>query len=60
MAALADRHFTIAKDAAVVPATTTVTTLDGDEVVGELVRMLGGDAGDSAAGEHARELLRAA
>ncbi len=60
VAALADRHFTIVKNASIKPATTTVTTLDGDEVVGELVRMLGGDRGDSAAGEHARELLRAA
>ena len=60
VAALAERHFTIVKDAAVVPATTTVTTLDGDGVVGELVRMLGAEADDSAAGEHARELLRAA
>ncbi|HEY3727871.1 MAG TPA: DNA repair protein RecN [Solirubrobacteraceae bacterium] len=60
VAALAERHFTIAKNAAVVPATTTVRTLDGDAVVGELVRMLGGETDDSAAGEHARELLRAA
>ena len=60
VAALAQRHFTIAKDASIVPATTTVTTLEGDGVVGELVRMLGGEADDGAAGEHARELLRAA
>jgi DNA repair protein RecN (Recombination protein N) len=60
VAALAERHFTIAKETASVPATTTVTTLDGDAVVGELVRMLGGEADDGAAGEHARELLRAA
>ncbi len=60
VAALADRHFTIVKDTAVVPASTTVTTLSGDEVVDELVRMLGAGEGDSAAGEHARELLRAA
>ena len=60
VAALADRHFTIVKDAAVTPATTTVTALDGDQVVGELVRMLGGESKDRAASEHARELLRAA
>jgi DNA repair protein RecN (Recombination protein N) len=60
VAALADRHFTIVKNAAITPAMTTVTTLDGDAVVGELVRMLGGDRDDRAAGEHARELLRAA
>jgi DNA repair protein RecN (Recombination protein N) len=60
VAALADRHFTIAKDAAAVPATTTVTALGGDQVVAELVRMLGGGAEDHAAGEHARQLLRVA
>jgi DNA repair protein RecN (Recombination protein N) len=60
VAALADRHFTIAKDATVTPATTTVTALAGDAVVGELVRMLGASEQDAAASEHARELLRAA
>jgi len=60
VAALADRHFTIAKDAAVTPATTTVAALEGDAVVGELVRMLGASEQDTAATEHARELLRAA
>ncbi|HEY2005770.1 MAG TPA: DNA repair protein RecN, partial [Solirubrobacteraceae bacterium] len=60
VAALAERHFTIAKDATVTPATTTVTPLTGDAVVGELVRMLGGADQDQAASEHARELLRAA
>ena len=60
VAALADRHFTIVKDTSVTPATTTVTALGGDDVVGELVRMLGGASEDRAANEHARELLRAA
>jgi DNA repair protein RecN (Recombination protein N) len=60
VAALAQRHFTIVKDTGVEPARTTVTTLDGDQVVGELVRMLGAGTEDSAASEHARELLRAA
>jgi DNA repair protein RecN (Recombination protein N) len=60
VAALAARHFTIAKDSTVSPATTTVTALGGDEVVGELVRMLGAGEGDDAASEHARQLLRAA
>jgi DNA repair protein RecN (Recombination protein N) len=60
VAALAQRHFTIIKDAGATPATTTVTTLDGDDVVGELVRMLGGGSEDRAATDHARELLRAA
>ncbi len=48
VAALAERHFTIAKDASVTPATTTVTPLKGDAVVGELVRMLGGGNDDQA------------
>ncbi len=60
VAALADRHFTIVKSTGITPATTTVTALDGDDVVSELVRMLGGGAEDRAANEHARELLRAA
>ncbi len=60
VAALAARHFTIAKDTTATPARTTVTTLDGDSVVGELVRMLGAGEGDRAASRHARELLKAA
>jgi DNA repair protein RecN (Recombination protein N) len=60
VAALAQRHFTIVKDGAVTPAVTTVTALEGDAVVDELVRMLGASERDGAASEHARELLRAA
>jgi DNA repair protein RecN (Recombination protein N) len=60
VAAMGARHFTIAKDSSTVPARTTVAALDGDGVVGELVRMLGADAGDRGATRHARELLRAA
>ncbi len=60
VAALAARHFTIAKDATTVPATTTVRALDGDAVVEELVRMLGAAEGDRAASRHARQLLKAA
>ncbi len=60
VAALAQRHFAIVKDAGSEPATTTVTMLEGDGVVGELVRMLGAGSDDGAASEHARELLRAA
>ena len=41
VAAMAARHFTIAKDSSAAPARTTVAALDGDGVVGELVRMLG-------------------
>ena len=60
VAALASRHFTIAKDTGTIPATTTVTELEGDSIVGELVRMLGAGEGDPAAKQHARQLLRAA
>ena len=60
VAALASRHFTIAKDTGIVPATTSVTELGGDSIVGELVRMLGAAEGDRAAKQHARQLLKAA
>jgi DNA repair protein RecN (Recombination protein N) len=60
VAALAARHFTITKDASVLPPRTTVTAVQGDEIVSELVRMLGAGEGDKAASQHARQLLRAA
>jgi DNA repair protein RecN (Recombination protein N) len=60
VAAHADRHFRIAKDGSGETATTTVTDLSGDQVVGELVRMLGASDDDKAARQHARELLKAA
>jgi DNA repair protein RecN (Recombination protein N) len=60
VAAMGSRHFTIVKDGSRTPALTTVTALDGDGVVGELVRMLGAEEGDRAARGHARELLKAA
>jgi DNA repair protein RecN (Recombination protein N) len=60
IASLAARHFAIEKDPSVEPARTTVRALDKGEVVGELVRMLGADAGDVAARRHAKELLKAA
>jgi DNA repair protein RecN (Recombination protein N) len=60
VAALGTTHFTIVKDPAAAPARTTVTMLNGDAVVGELVRMLGAGEGDRAASQHARQLLRAA
>ncbi|MEO8687093.1 MAG: DNA repair protein RecN [Solirubrobacteraceae bacterium] len=60
IASLADRHFTIVKDASGETALTTVTELDRGAVVGELVRMLGADEADVAARRHAKELLRAA
>jgi len=60
IASLAARHFVIAKDTTTEPARTTVAGLDGDALVGELVRMLGAEEGDRAARAHARELLKAA
>ena len=60
VAALAASHFTIAKDGSQDPARTTVTPLDSDAVVSELVRMLGAADGDRAASQHARQLLRQA
>jgi DNA repair protein RecN (Recombination protein N) len=60
VAALADRHFTVSKESGTVPAVATVAQLDGDEVVAEVVRMLGAGADDRAAGQHARQLLRQA
>ncbi|HWE58806.1 MAG TPA: DNA repair protein RecN [Solirubrobacteraceae bacterium] len=58
VAAMGNRHFTIVKDGSRAPAVTTVAALEGDGVVGELVRMLGADEGDWAARGHARELLK--
>jgi len=60
VASLAARHFRIEKSSQGDTATTTVSELTGDQVVGELVRMLGAGEGDRAASQHARQLLRAA
>jgi DNA repair protein RecN (Recombination protein N) len=59
IAALADVHFTIEKSAAGKVTQATVARVEGDAVVAELVRMLGADAGDQGARDHARELLAA-
>jgi DNA repair protein RecN (Recombination protein N) len=56
VASLGQRHFRISKSG----ATTSVVELAGDRVVGELVRMLGADEGDRAAGRVARQLMKAA
>jgi DNA repair protein RecN (Recombination protein N) len=58
IASLAARHFSIAKDASLHPARATVAQLAADDVVSELVRMLGADdEGNGAARRHAEELL---
>jgi DNA repair protein RecN (Recombination protein N) len=60
IASLGDRHFAIAKRTQDSLARATVAQLGEREVVAELVRMLGADAGDTAARRHARDLRRAA
>jgi len=60
VASLASAHFTLEKDVDGERATATVRRLDGEAVVGEIRRMLGGERSDEAATRHARELLAAA
>ena len=60
IASLADRHFRIDKSTSNGDTLAAVEALSGDGVVSELVRMLGASEHDSAASEHARQLLRAA
>ncbi len=60
VASLAPTHFRIEKDLGAATATATVQRLDGDGVVDEIRRMLGGERSDEAATRHARELLAAA
>ncbi len=58
VAAFADTHFSISKDNTLDQALTTVTRLDGDDVIDELVRMLGAAEDDTGARKHARELRK--
>jgi DNA repair protein RecN (Recombination protein N) len=60
VASLASTHFTIAKEKVEGGTRATVERVDGDELVDEIVRMLGADRGDEAASRHARDLLQAA
>jgi DNA repair protein RecN (Recombination protein N) len=60
VASMADSHFRISKSIEGGQAIATVERVDGDELVAEIVRMLGGSDGDAAADRHARELLKAA
>ncbi len=59
VASLASTHFRLEKDRGE-PARATVQQLDGEGVVEEIRRMLGGDGAGGAADRHARELLAAA
>jgi DNA repair protein RecN (Recombination protein N) len=60
VASLADTHFRLEKDISGAEASASVERLEGESVVGEIRRMLGGENGDQAATEHARDLLKAA
>jgi DNA repair protein RecN (Recombination protein N) len=60
VASLADTHFRLEKGMAGDAAVATVKRLDGEGVVEEIRRMLGGESSDEAATRHARELLKAA
>ena len=60
VASFAGAHFRIEKRAHAGQARATVDRVDGDELVAEIVRMLGAERDDEAASRHARELLAAA
>jgi DNA repair protein RecN (Recombination protein N) len=60
VAAQAEAHFRIVKSAPDGETLATVERVEGDDLVAELVRMLGAERGDATASRHARELLRAA
>jgi DNA repair protein RecN (Recombination protein N) len=60
VASLANAHFRIVKQAKRRSALATVERVDGEELVAEIVRMLGGKRDDEIASRHARELLAAA
>jgi DNA repair protein RecN (Recombination protein N) len=60
VASLAEAHFRIEKRLSGGAATAEVARVAGEELVAEIVRMLGGDRSDEAASRHARELLEAA
>ncbi|HEU4393254.1 MAG TPA: DNA repair protein RecN [Solirubrobacterales bacterium] len=60
VASLADTHFRLEKVVVADQTLATVERLDGEGVVEEIRRMLGGEQSDEAATRHARELLAAA
>jgi DNA repair protein RecN (Recombination protein N) len=60
IASLGERHFAIVKDTRAGATSASVTQLAEQDVVAELVRMLGADGADTGARRHARELRRAA
>jgi len=60
VASHAGTHFRIAKSTTGEATVATVERVGGDELVAEIVRMLGGERDDEVASRHARELLEAA
>ena len=60
VASLASAHFRIVKEADRQASRASVERVDGEELVAEIVRMLGGKRDDDVASRHARELLAAA
>jgi DNA repair protein RecN (Recombination protein N) len=60
VASVAGAHFRIEKRIGGGQTIAGVERVDGEELVAEIVRMLGGDRGDETASRHARELLEAA
>jgi DNA repair protein RecN (Recombination protein N) len=60
VASLAATHFRISKSLERGDAVARVEKVDGEALVAEICRMLGADAADEAASNHARELLAAA
>src|SRR5436305_11385584 len=60
VASLAATHFRISKSLERGDAVARVEQVDGEALVAEICRMLGADAADEAASNHARELLAAA
>jgi DNA repair protein RecN (Recombination protein N) len=60
VASMAQSHFRIEKNVDAGQSTARVEHVDGEGLVAEIVRMLGGDGGDEAADRHARQLLEAA
>ncbi|HMA26323.1 MAG TPA: DNA repair protein RecN [Solirubrobacterales bacterium] len=60
IASMAQAHFRIEKSVDTGQATARVERVDGEVLVAEIVRMLGGDDGDETADRHARQLLQTA
>ncbi|MCB0875624.1 MAG: DNA repair protein RecN [Solirubrobacterales bacterium] len=60
VASLASTHFRVVKEATGEATVARVEAVAGEDQLAEIVRMLGADSDDEAAGRHARELLTAA